>query len=232
VKLALVTNKLEHLARRLLGELGLTERFYTIIGGDTLGPGRAKPAPDLLHLMVERSGLTAPASPMSVIPAMIHAAHAAHLPVVAVSFGFTDAPLETLNPSAIIDHFDELVPALQGLAVKVQLSTALTSLRSMGLRARPVHARASTPARSRQTGSTCPVCRAGRGISRCGPADAPRCAESAETGGILGEVHRIVAPQTGSDHPAIKIEDARQFEPVEPHLQGRARKGNDDRATA
>jgi phosphoglycolate phosphatase len=73
VKLALVTNKLEHLARRLLGELGLTERFYTIIGGDTLGPGRAKPAPDLLHLMVERSGLTAPASPMSVIPAMIHA---------------------------------------------------------------------------------------------------------------------------------------------------------------
>jgi phosphoglycolate phosphatase len=59
VKLALVTNKLEHLARRLLGELGLTERFYTIIGGDTLGPGGPSP-PDLLHLMVERSGLTAP----------------------------------------------------------------------------------------------------------------------------------------------------------------------------
>ncbi|HWU02762.1 MAG TPA: HAD-IA family hydrolase, partial [Novosphingobium sp.] len=56
-KLAIVTNKLEHLARKLLGELELTDHFYTIIGGDTLGPGRAKPQPDLLELMVARSGL-------------------------------------------------------------------------------------------------------------------------------------------------------------------------------
>lgn len=120
VKLALVTNKLEHLARRLLGELTLTERFYTIIGGDTLGPGRAKPAPDLLHLMVERSGLPAPrVAYVGDTSYDTRAAHAAHLPVVAVSFGFTDAPLQMLNPNAIIDHFDELVPALQGLAINV-----------------------------------------------------------------------------------------------------------------
>jgi phosphoglycolate phosphatase-like HAD superfamily hydrolase len=49
---------------------------------------------------------------------MTRAAHAAHLPVVAVSFGFTDAGGHA-EPDAIIDHFDELVPALQGLAVKV-----------------------------------------------------------------------------------------------------------------
>jgi phosphoglycolate phosphatase len=40
VKLAVVTNKMEHLARKLFAHLGLTDRFYTIIGGDPLGPGR------------------------------------------------------------------------------------------------------------------------------------------------------------------------------------------------
>ena len=49
VALAVVTNKLEAYARKLLEELGLASRFRTIIGGDTLGQGRAKPAPDLLH---------------------------------------------------------------------------------------------------------------------------------------------------------------------------------------
>jgi phosphoglycolate phosphatase len=45
VKIAVVTNKMEHLARKLFGELGLTDRFYTIIGGDTLGPGRQSLCP-------------------------------------------------------------------------------------------------------------------------------------------------------------------------------------------
>ena len=39
VKIALVTNKLEHLAVKLLDALGLSSRFYTILGGDSLGPG-------------------------------------------------------------------------------------------------------------------------------------------------------------------------------------------------
>ena len=52
MQIAVVTNKLEHLAVRLLDALGLRPRLATIIGGDTLGPGRAKPAPDLLHEML------------------------------------------------------------------------------------------------------------------------------------------------------------------------------------
>lgn len=116
VKLALVTNKLEYLARKLLGELGLTHHFYTIIGGDTLGPGRSKPAPDLLQLMIERSGLTAP---RTVYVGDTHydtnAAKAAGLPVVAVSFGFSDLPVDTLGANAVIDHFDALIPTLEAL---------------------------------------------------------------------------------------------------------------------
>ena len=56
VKCALVTNKLEHLAVKLLAALGLSSRFAVVIGGDTLGPGRAKPAPDLLFEMLRRCG--------------------------------------------------------------------------------------------------------------------------------------------------------------------------------
>ena len=54
VVLAVVTNKPETLAHRLLDALGLTPRFATVIGGDTLGPGRAKPAPDPLLEMIAR----------------------------------------------------------------------------------------------------------------------------------------------------------------------------------
>lgn len=116
VKVALVTNKLEHLAVRLLGELGLGERFYTIIGGDTLGPGRAKPAPDLLHLMIERSGLDAPrAAYVGDTTYDTRAARAAGLPVVAVSFGFADMDVHQMGADAVIDHFDALIPALAAL---------------------------------------------------------------------------------------------------------------------
>lgn len=114
VKIALVTNKLESLARRLLDELSLTDRFATIIGGDTLGPGRQKPRPDLLHLMIERLG-GGPAAYVGDTTFDTGAARAAGLPCVAVSFGFNDLPVHELGADTVIDHFDELVPALAGL---------------------------------------------------------------------------------------------------------------------
>lgn len=114
VKIALVTNKLESLARGLLGELGLTDRFATIIGGDTLGPGRAKPNPDLLHLMQERLG-GGPSAYVGDTTFDVGAARAAGLPCVAVSFGFNDLPVQDLGADTVIDHFDELLPALRSL---------------------------------------------------------------------------------------------------------------------
>lgn len=114
VRLALVTNKLEALARRLLDELGLSPRFATIIGGDTLGPGRAKPAPDLLHLMLDRLG-GGRAAYVGDTTYDTRAARAAGLPVVGVTFGFMDVPLDDLGADVVIGHFDELVPALERL---------------------------------------------------------------------------------------------------------------------
>jgi len=115
VHLAIATNKREDLARRLFDELGLTPRFATIIGGDTLGPGRAKPAPDMLHEMVARLGGGAAAF-VGDTTFDVGAARAAALPVVAVSFGFNDLPAHALGADAVIDHFDELVPTLETLS--------------------------------------------------------------------------------------------------------------------
>lgn len=112
--LAIVTNKLEALAIKLLGELNLLGRFTTVIGGDTLGPGRAKPARDLLDLMVERCG-GGSAVFVGDTSYDVLAARAAGIPCVAVRFGFSDRPAEELGAQAVIGHFDELVPALQRL---------------------------------------------------------------------------------------------------------------------
>lgn len=118
VKLALVTNKLEHLAVKLLDHLELSHRFYTIIGGDTLGQGRAKPRPDLLHEMVARGGGGA-AAYVGDTSYDTRAASAAGLPCVAVSFGFNDLPADELGASAVIGHFDELIPTLQVLGQNI-----------------------------------------------------------------------------------------------------------------
>ncbi len=115
VRLAVATNKREVFARQLLEELGLIGRFATVIGGDTLGPGTSKPAPDMLREMVARCG-GGRAAFVGDTTFDIGAARAAALPVVAVSFGFHDLPPADLGADAVIDHFDELVPALARLA--------------------------------------------------------------------------------------------------------------------
>lgn len=117
VKLAVVTNKLEALAIRLIDAVGLGARFYTVIGGDTLGPDRAKPAPDLLIEMIARAELPDGARSAYIGDTTydVQAARAAGMPCVAVSFGFNDLPVDQLGAGAVIDHFAALVPALARL---------------------------------------------------------------------------------------------------------------------
>lgn len=114
VTLAVVTNKYERLARLVLEELGMTARFATIIGGDTLGPGRGKPEPDLLQKMVADCGGGKAAFVGDSIYD-VRAARAAGLPSVAVSFGFLTGPADELEADALIDGYAELLPALERL---------------------------------------------------------------------------------------------------------------------
>ncbi len=114
VALAVVTNKLEGYAAHVLDALGLTDRFACLIGGDTMGPGRGKPAPDPILEMIRRcGGGTAAFVGDSVYD--VGAAKAAGVPVIGCSFGFLDRPVEDLGADAVIDGFDELVPTLARL---------------------------------------------------------------------------------------------------------------------
>jgi len=115
VTLAVVTNKLEALARQILADLGLTERFAAIIGGDTMGPGNGKPSRLPIDAMVARCG----GGRAAFIGDSIYditAAHAAGLPAIACSFGFLMQPVEELGAELVIDSFAELIPALERLA--------------------------------------------------------------------------------------------------------------------
>jgi len=114
VTLALATNKFERFARALIEELGLASRFAVILGGDTLGQGKGKPAPDMLHEMVARCG-GGRAAYVGDTTYDTLAAKAAGIPCVAVSFGFNDVPMDELGAAAVIDHYDELIPALERL---------------------------------------------------------------------------------------------------------------------
>jgi phosphoglycolate phosphatase len=114
VKLAVVTNKLEGLAVKLFHELALSDRFFAIIGGDTLGAERRKPRPDMLEEMVRRAG-GGRAAYVGDSSFDTGAARAAGLPCVACSFGFNDLPVHELGADGVIDHFDELIGTLEGL---------------------------------------------------------------------------------------------------------------------
>lgn len=112
VTLAVVTNKLEALATRLLDALGMSARFATVIGGDSVG--RCKPDPAPIHAMVDRCGGGRAAFVGDSI-FDVAAARAAGLPSVAVSFGFLDRPVQDLGADRVIDHYDALLPALRAL---------------------------------------------------------------------------------------------------------------------
>ncbi len=119
VKIAVVTNKLERLAVKIFAEMGLSHHFFTVIGGDTLGPGRAKPKPDLIELMLERAG-GGRAAFVGDTTYDTGAAAAAGIPCVAVSFGFNDRAPHELGATAVIDHFDELIPALERIGAEAE----------------------------------------------------------------------------------------------------------------
>ncbi len=111
-----VTNKFESLAVKALSELGLSERMAFVIGGDTMGKGNAKPSRKPIDEMIRRAGFELGQARAVFIGDSIYdimAAQNAGIANVAVSFGFLHQPVEELGADVIIDHFDELLPALQ-----------------------------------------------------------------------------------------------------------------------
>jgi len=109
-RFAVCTNKRTDLSVALLDALDLSRRFASIVGPDLAGA--AKPDPRHLVFAIERAGGTADRALMvGDSRADVDAAKAAHVPVVAVSFGYSDVPPADLHADVLIDHFGELPAA-------------------------------------------------------------------------------------------------------------------------
>ena len=112
VRVAIVTNKLAALSEKLLADLALRDLFDTVIGGDTMGPGKQKPDPAPIQEMVRRMG-GGRAAFVGDTMFDVTAAKAAGVPVVVVDFGRES--VEGFGADAVIDHFDALIATLEGL---------------------------------------------------------------------------------------------------------------------
>ncbi|MDP3852285.1 phosphoglycolate phosphatase [Phenylobacterium sp.] len=109
-KLAICTNKLTNLSMPILEKLDLAWLFDSVIGAD-LAPA---PKPDASHLIaaVEAAGgMIGRAVMVGDAATDAGAARAAGVPLILVSFGYTEIPAAELAPDILIHHFDELPDA-------------------------------------------------------------------------------------------------------------------------
>ncbi len=113
---AICTNKPVGLAEALLDALGWQGRFASVLGGDSLAVRK----PDAAHVIAAAEAAGQPLAGAAFVgdtAVDVGAARAAGVPVIVVGFGFADGSPRALGADAVIDHFDDLLPALQRLAV-------------------------------------------------------------------------------------------------------------------
>jgi phosphoglycolate phosphatase len=120
-RFAVCTNKLEWLSKLLLDRLGLSARFAAICGADTFGV--SKPEPAILRQTVARAGGDiASAIMVGDAGTDIGVARRAGIPVIGVSFGYTEVPIADLKPDRLIHHMNELPSAVESLMSRRRLS--------------------------------------------------------------------------------------------------------------
>ncbi|MDB5485073.1 MAG: phosphoglycolate phosphatase [Tardiphaga sp.] len=113
-RFAVCTNKLEWLSKLLLEKLAMTDRFAAICGADTFGV--SKPDPTILRQTVLKAGgditrtiMVGDAGPD------VGVARRAAIPVIGVTFGYTDVPMIELKPDRLITHMSQLPVAVEEL---------------------------------------------------------------------------------------------------------------------
>ena len=109
-KLCVCTNKLTGLSTRLLDALDLSRLFDAVVGADS-APA-AKPDPRHIEAAVAAcGGAMARALMVGDAATDAGAARAAGMPLILVSFGYSEVPAADLAPDVLIDRFDALPAA-------------------------------------------------------------------------------------------------------------------------
>ena len=117
LKQGVCTNKFETPSRMILSALKLMPPIVDVAGADTFTV--RKPDPGHILQLIDRIGGHRDRAVM--IGDSIHdvaAAHAAGLPAVLVSWGYTATPASQLGAEAVIDHFGALPDALGQIAAR------------------------------------------------------------------------------------------------------------------
>lgn len=105
--LGICTNKPEGLAELLLGELGIRDRFASVVGADTLPVKKPDPVP--LVAAIERAGGDlAKTVLIGDTETDVKTGDAVGVPVVLVSFGPEGTGIARLTPDALLPDYDQL----------------------------------------------------------------------------------------------------------------------------
>jgi phosphoglycolate phosphatase len=119
VLLVVCTNKQEALSRALLKQLGLAKWFRTVAGRDTYPVCKPDPG-HLVNVVADAGGDIGRAIMVGDSETDVLTARAAGVPIIGVSFGYTDVPMRELNPDVVIDHYSEFERALATLLPRIE----------------------------------------------------------------------------------------------------------------
>ena len=113
-RLAVCTNKMVDHSVKLLGLLGIADRFAVIVGRDTFA--FCKPDPRHLTETIRLAGGD-PARAVMVGDSRtdLDTAKAAQIPSIGVPFGYTDVPIHELGATRVVDHYRDMVAAVRAI---------------------------------------------------------------------------------------------------------------------
>lgn len=122
--LVVVTNKRSDLSELLLERLDLTQHFAAIVGPDRVSE-RKPSAAHLIEAIRKVRGDPARAVMVGDAAPDVGSARAADIPCIVVTYGYTPVPAEDLGGDVLIDAFEDLDEALDGLLSDFYVQRAL-----------------------------------------------------------------------------------------------------------
>lgn len=112
--LVVATNKRTDLAVAVIEALGMAHHFAAIVGAD-MAPAAKPDARHILFAIEEADGDPDMAIMIGDSATDVNGAKNAGVPVIAVSFGYTDVPAAQLGADAVIDRYDALMSTVARL---------------------------------------------------------------------------------------------------------------------
>lgn len=113
VRMCVCTNKTQQLSVDILDQLGVLKYFDNICGSDTVK--NKKPHPDHIFSAIRRVNMSSDGAILvGDSQADVNAAKAAHIPVIAMSYGYTATPSCELGADLVLDSFADIPKFLIG----------------------------------------------------------------------------------------------------------------------